>query len=152
MFGKSVSEYLSFQKLFLVLVAVVGLVRLGLSIAGVPTSATRWLPMNVVSWAAVFYYGVAVHTRAFGTYKHLLPLGFFQILVQQLVAVLGIVLAMAGLDNVYAAPEFTFGMTPGIHLVSHLTIGLVVPSLLFWGIGSLVLLVTRKVSPRPAVA
>jgi hypothetical protein len=152
MFGKRVSEYLDFQKPFLAAVAVVGLLRLGLSIAGVPNSATRWLPMNVVSWAAVFYYGLTVHTRGFGSYRHLLPLGFFQILVQQLVAVLGIVLAMAGVDNVYAAPEFTFGMTPLTHLLSHLTIGLVVPSLLFWAIGSLVLLVARKASRRSAIA
>jgi hypothetical protein len=150
MFGKRVSEYLDFQKVFLVLVAVVGLLRLGLSIAGVPNTVTRWLPMNVISWAAVVYYGVAVYTRGFGSYRHLLPLGFFQILAQQLVAVLGIVLAMGGRDNVYSAPEFTFGMPPGTHLASHLTIGLVGPSLLFWGVGSLVMLVTRKVVRRPA--
>jgi hypothetical protein len=43
-------------------------------------------------------------------------------------------------------------MTPLTHLLSHLTIGLVVPSLLFWAIGSLVLLVARKASRRSAVA
>ncbi len=152
MFGKRIAEYIDFQKVFLVLVAVVGLVRLALSLAGQPNTTTRWFSMNVVSWIACFYYGVAVHTRGFGSYRQLLPLGFFQILVQQLVAVLGILLDMAGYANVYAAPEFTFGSAPVPHLLAHLTIGLIVPSLLFWGISSLVLLATRKLSARPAVA
>jgi hypothetical protein len=152
MFGKRISEYVDFQKVFLILVAVVGLLRLGLSLAGQPSTTTRWLSMNVVSWIAVFYYGVAVHTRGFGSYKQLLPLGFFQILVQQVIAVIGILLDMAGYPNVYAAPEFTFGSAPVPHLLSHLTIGLVVPSLLFWGVSSLVLFLTKKLSRRPAVA
>ena len=152
MFGKRITEYIDFQKVFLILVAVVGLARLGLSLAGSPNATTRWLSMNVVSWIACFYYGVAVHNRGFGSYRQLLPLGFFQILVQQLVAVLGILLDMAGYANVYAAPEFTFGSAPVPHLVSHLTIGLVVPPLIFWGVSSLVLRVTRKLSARPAGA
>ena len=152
MFGKRITEYLDFQKVFLILVAVVGLARLGLSLAGAPNTTTRWLSMNVVSWIACFYYGVAVHTRGFGSYRQLLPLGFFQILVQQLVAVLGILLDMAGHANFYAAPEFTFGSAPVPHLLAHLTIGLIVPPLIFWGISSLVLLATRKLSARPALA
>ena len=152
MFGKRLSEYLEFQKLFLIVVAVVGLLRLGLSLAGVPNTTTRWLSMNVVSWIACFYYGVAVHTRGFGSYKQLLPLGFFQILVQQVIAVIGILLDMAGYANVYAAPEFTFGTGQVAHLLAHLTIGLIVPPFLFWGVSSLVLFFTKKASPRPATA
>ena len=109
MFGKPVSAYLAFQKVVLVVLATVGLARLGLSLAGVPNAAAAWLSMNAVGWAGVVYYGVAVHTRGFGSYKQLLPLAFFQIVLQQAIAVLGILLAIAGLPNVYAAPEFSFG-------------------------------------------
>ena len=153
MFGKRIPEYLEFQKVFLVAIAIVGFLRLGLSIAGVPNTTTRWLSMNVVAWAGVFYYGVAVHTRGFGSYKQLFPLGLFQIVVQQAIAVLGILLAIGGLPNVYAAPEYSFGSnSQWAHLAAHLTIGLVVPPLLTWAISSLVLLVTRKTSRRPATA
>lgn len=153
MFGKRISEYLTFQRVFLVLIAVVGLLRLGLSLAGVPNTTTRWLSMNVVSWAGCFYYGVAVHTRGFGGYRQLLPLGLFQTVLQQAIAVTGILLDIAGYANVYGAPEFSFGAGQGAHLLSHLTIGMVVPPLLFWGVSSLVLLVTRKTAPRrPATA
>ena len=73
MFGKRISQYLCFQKMLLGLVAAVGLALLGLSLAGLPDTTVTWLSMTVVGWAAVLYYGVAVHTRGFGSYKQLLP-------------------------------------------------------------------------------
>ena len=157
MFGKRVSEYLGFQKAWLILLAVVGLGRLGLSLAGLPDRTVMWLSMTVVGWAAVFYYGVAVHTRGFGSYKHLLPLMMFQVVLVQAIAVFGILLAIAGLPNIYAAPEysgppFARSSNQWTHALAHLTIGIVVPVLLGWGVGSLVLLVTKKVARRPAVA
>jgi hypothetical protein len=153
MFGKRVSEYLDFQKVPLAILAVVGLARLGLSLAGTPDKTVAWLSMNVVTWAAAFYYGVAVHTRGFGSYKQILPLAFFQMVLQQVIAVAGILLAIAGLPNVFAAPEFSMGVqNQWIHLLAHVTVGIVVPTLLLWGVASLVLLVTRKVARRPAVA
>jgi len=153
MFGKRVSEYLGFQKVPLAILAVVGLARLGLSLAGTPDKTVAWLSMNVVTWAAAFYYGVAVHTRGFGSYRQILPLAFFQMVLQQVIAVAGILLAIAGLPNVFAAPEFSMGVqNQWIHLLAHLTIGIVVPTLMLWGVASLVLLITRKVSRRPAVA
>ena len=109
--------------------------------------------MNAVAWFGAFYYGVAVHTRGFGSYKQILPLAFFQTLVQQAIAVLGILLAIAGFANVYAAPEFSFGaQNQWFHALAHLTIGIVVPTLLLWVVASLVLLITKKLSRRPAVA
>jgi hypothetical protein len=153
MFGKRVSQYLSFQKLFLGLIAAVGLARLGLSLAGLPDTTVRWLSMTVVAWAGVLYYGVAVHTRGFGSYKQLLPLMIFQTVLVQAIAVSGILLSIAGLRNVFTAPEYSFGaQSQWLHALAHLTIGIVVPPLLGWGVGSLALLITRKVTPRPALA
>jgi hypothetical protein len=149
MFGKRLSEYLDFQKLILGLLATVGLARLGLSLAGLPDTTVAWLSMNVVAWAGALYYGVAVHTKGFGSYKQILPLGIFQTVLQQGIAVLGILLALGGYPNIYAAPEFSFGaQSQWIHLLSHVTIGIVVPPFLLWGVASLVLLVTKRVVTR----
>jgi hypothetical protein len=153
MFGKRLSEYLRFQKAWLALIAAVGLARLGLSLAGLPDRTVAFLSMTVVGWAAVFYYGVAVHTRGFGSYRHLLPLMIFQMVLVQAIAVTGILLAIAGLPNIYAAPEYSFrAQSQWVHALAHLTIGIVVPVLMGWGVASLVLLITKKVSRRPAVA
>ncbi|HEY3050760.1 MAG TPA: hypothetical protein VGJ40_03470 [Gaiellaceae bacterium] len=156
-FGKRISQYLGFQKAWLALIAAVGLARLGLSLAGLPDTTVTWLSMTVVGWAAIVYYGVAVHTRGFGSYKQLLPLILFQMLLVQAIAVAGILLAIAGFPNIYAAPEYSgppFARSPNQwnHALAHLTIGIVVPVLLGWGVASLVLLITKRVARRPAMA
>jgi hypothetical protein len=157
MFGKRVAEYLRFQKSWLVLIAAVGLARLGLSLAGLPDRITAILSITVVGWAAAIYYGIAVHTRGFGTYRHIVPLLVFQVLVVQTITVAGILLAIAGYPNVYAAPEFSgppFARSANQwdHLLGHLTVGIVAPILLWWAVASLVQLVTKKVARRPAAA
>jgi hypothetical protein len=115
-----------------------------------------WLSMTVVGWAAIFYYGVAVHTRGFGSYRHLVPLILFQVVLVQSIAVFGILLAIAGVPNIYAAPEFSgppFARSTNqwTHALAHLTIGIVVPTLLGWGVASLVLLITKAVTRRSVV-
>ncbi|PYQ51107.1 MAG: hypothetical protein DMF78_14020 [Acidobacteria bacterium] len=155
-FGKRISEYLRFQRVWLAVLAAVGLARLGLSLAGLPDRTVMWLSMTVVGWAAIFYYGVAVHTRGFGSYRHLVPLILFQMVLVQSIAVFGILLAIAGVPNIYAAPEFSgppFARSTNqwTHALAHLTIGIVVPTLLGWGVASLVLLITKAVTRRSVV-
>lgn len=157
MFGKPFSQYLGFQKAWLALIAAVGLARLGLSLAGLPDGTVAWLSMTVASWLAALYYGAAVHTRGFGGYRQLLPLMLSQVVLVQGIAVSGILLAIAGLPNIYAAPEYSgppFARSPNqwSHIAGHLTIGIVAPVLLWWGVACLVLLVTKKLAPRPATA
>jgi hypothetical protein len=157
MFGKSLGQYLSFQQPFLILIVAVWLVRLALSLAGMPNATVKFVSVTVVLLLGTLYYGVAVHTRGFGSYKQLLPLVITQVLIVQVIAVVAILLAIAGFQNIYAAPEYSgplAGENPNqwLHALAHLTIGVVAPVLLGWGVGSLVLLVTRKLARRPAVA
>jgi len=153
-YGKRVSEYLAFQKPFLVLIAIMGVLRLVLSLAGLPDATVRWASMTVVGLAGVVYYGVAVHLKSFGSYRQLLPLVLFQILLANLIAVAGILLAIAGLPNIYAASEYSgpFAANQWLHALGHLTLGMVVPTLMMWAAASLVLWITRQVARRPAAA
>jgi len=157
MFGKRVSQYLQFQRFPLLFVAVVGLARLTLSLAGLPDGTVQYLSITVAGWAVILYYGVAVHTRGFGSYKQLLPLLLFQVLLVQAIAVFAILLAIAGWANIYAAPEFSgppFARSANqwSHILGHVTIGIVAPVLLWWGIASLTMLVTKRMTRRPAAA
>jgi hypothetical protein len=153
MFGKPVDQYLAFQKVVLILLAAVGVTRLLLSLAGVPNATVLWFSMNIVAWAGTVYYGIAVFKRGFGSYRQLLPLVFFQMVVFQVIACLGILLAIAGFSNIFAAPEYSFGgQSQWVHLFAHVTVGIVVPTLLTWGVASLVLLIAKKMARRPAVA
>jgi hypothetical protein len=150
-FGKSFSEYVSFSKLFLILIPLVGLLRLGLSLQGVPVETVRWFSMSVVGLIAVIYYAIRVHTSGFGSYKQLLVLFVLQSLVAQAVSVLAIVLTMiTGVENVFSAPEF--GGSQWFHVIAHLIFATPIGALMSWAFGSLILLITRKVSPTPQTA
>lgn len=150
-FGKSFSEYAGFEKGILWLIAIVGLGRLALSLAGVPNSAARWLSVSVVMLLGVIYVSIRVHTSGYGSYKHLLPLIWIQTMVAQLIVAGSIVLAIVtGTGNIFSAPEYSGGGDGRNwgHVVAHLAIGLLIGPLAGWLIGSLILLITKKVAPR----
>jgi hypothetical protein len=153
MFGKSVGQYLSFQRLFLVAIVVVFAVRLALSLAGTPNATARWVSVTVVLLLGTLYYGVAVHTRGFGSYKQLYPLLLFQSLLGEGLVALAVVLGIVtGQDNIYTAPEYSGGIDGKnwLHVFAHVVLAAVVLPLVSWAISSLVLLVTKKVAPTAA--
>ncbi len=151
MFGKTVAQYLSFQKALLALIVVAWLLRLALSLAGVPNANARWISVTAVLLIGVFYYGVAVHTKGFGSYKQLYPLMLFQSVLGEGLVALAVALAiLTSRDNIYTAPEYSGGGDGKnwLHVVAHLVLGIVILPLVSWGVSSLVLLVTKKVAPR----
>ena len=153
MFGKTVAQYLGFQKVVLALIVLAWLVRLALSLSGTPNATVKWISVTVVLLLGVLYYGVAVHTRGFGSYKQLYPLVLFQSVLGEGLVALAVALAIVtGRDNIYTAPEYSGGGDGKnwLHVVAHLVIGAVVLPLVSWGVSSLVLLVTKKVAPRSA--
>jgi hypothetical protein len=147
-FGKKFSEYIRFQSWILALIAAVWLLRLVLSMAGM-SSVARWTSINIVLLAGLIYCAVATHTRGFGGYKQLLGLLFVQTAFAHVLIAAAIALAiLTGTSNLYTAPEF-FGGNDGatwIHVIIHLIAGFILP-LFGWLIGSLILLVTRKLKP-----
>ncbi|MGH9322635.1 MAG: hypothetical protein ACRD3V_22455 [Vicinamibacteria bacterium] len=150
-FGKSLGEYLRFQKPILIAILVVGLLRLILSLAGLPIGTVRWLSMTLVVLIGVIYYGIQVPRTGFGTYRHLLPLVFVQAALSNGIAILGILIAMVtGQDNVFTSPEF--GGQGAFHLFGHVVFGTGIGSILSWAIASLVMFITKKVTRRSAAA
>src|SRR5262245_53341792 len=71
-FGKSGSEYFAFQKAIVILIVVVGLARLGMSLAGFPISTVKWISLTAVAMVGIVYCAVQVPRTGFGGYKHLL--------------------------------------------------------------------------------
>jgi hypothetical protein len=146
-FGKPLSEYVAFAKPFLGLIVVIGIVRLALSLAGVPNSASRWISTSAAVWIAVFYYSIRVHTSGFGSYKQLLPVLFLLNTTAQAIAMSGILLGIiTGQNNIYTAPEYAFGSDgkTWLHFFSHLFLGTPVGSVVYWLVGCLILLASRK--------
>jgi hypothetical protein len=148
-FGKRLSEYASFAKLFLVLIFVIGIARLGLSLAGVGNATTKWLSISVITLIGLVYYAIRVHTSGFGSYKQLLPIYFLLSLVGEAIIVAGIIIAIStGTDNVFSAPEYS-GNADGknwLHVAAHAVLGGIIGPLVSWLIGCLIMFVTKKVT------
>jgi hypothetical protein len=150
-FGKRLSEYVAFSKPFLGLILVVGIARLALSLGGVPSSIAKWISITAVMWMGVLYYSIRVHTSGFGSYKQLLPICVLQSLAAQVIIVPAIVLAIiTGHDNIYSAPEFSFGQDgkTWFHVGAHLFIGTTLGSLVGWLVGCLIMFATKKLVTR----
>jgi len=150
-FGKSISEYYQFAKGFLGLIVLVGIVRLALSLGGVPNSTTKWVSITAVMWIGILYFAVWVHTSSFGTYKHLLPIYFLQSLAVQVIVVPAIVLAIyTGQDNIYTVPEYSFGSDgkTWLHAGAHLFVGTTIGTLVGWVVGCLIMFITKKLVSR----
>jgi hypothetical protein len=142
MFGKPYADYIRYQFPFLIAIAVVGLLRLVLSLAGQPDSIVKYASMTAVGFASLAYYGVSVRRRGFGSYQQLLPLVFNQGLIANGIAVLGIGLAVMGMPNIYDMPEFrgpfaTAQTTPLQHALAHLFVGTTVGALVGWAFSSI---------------
>ena len=148
-FGRRLSDYIAFSKLFLVLIPIAGVARLALSLGGEPNSTVKWISVTALLWIAVIYYSVRVHTSGFGSYKQLLVIFVLLNLVAQVVIISGILLAIfTGTGNIYSAPEYAFGGNGAtwLHVGAHLFIGTIAGSLVPWLFGSLILFVTRKLA------
>ena len=164
MFGKSLAEYIRFQKGVLVLIAVVWAARLVFSLAGIPVGVARVVSITAVLMATALYYPWALQRTGFGSYKQLYALALIQGVYSQTLVALGIVLGIVtGRDNVYTIPEFYPPSQGGTafpvdgknfgHAGAHIVLaGAIFIPLTVFLLGSIVLFVLRKVSPRTARA
>ena len=150
-FGKPLTEYAAFSKLFLWLIAIFGIARLGMSLAGVSNSTAKWFSMTVVTLVGLLYYSIRVHTSGFGSYKQLLPITFWMSVVAQGIAVVAIVLSIVTAhDNIFSAPEYSGGGDGKnwLHVFAHVVVGLIIEPLFLWLVGCVLMFVAKKVAPK----
>ena len=148
-FGKPLSDYVRFSRLFIVLIAAAGIIRLALTLSGTPNSTAKWFSMTALMWIAVLYYSVRVHTAGFGAYKHLLPVLVLPNLGAQAIAITGITIAiLTGNANIFSAPEYAFGGDgkTWLHVAAHVFFGTTVGSLVPWAVGCAILGATRRLA------
>ena len=152
-FGKPLSEYVSFAKVILVLIAIVGIARLALSLGGIENATVKWLSISVAALIGLVYYSIRVPTTGFGGYKHLLVLIVLQSILAQAIIIAGIVIAiLTGRNNIFSAPEYSGGGDgkTWLHAGAHLVGGIIVGSLILWLVGSLIMFITTKIVRRDA--
>jgi len=144
-FGKSVSEYVRFQKPILGFILVVAAARLLFSLVGVPASMVKYISLTASGLIGLVIVSIWVRTRGFGSYKQLLPLIAVQALVSQGFSAVAVALAVVtGKDNIFTLSEYG-GRTWG-HAGAHLVFASVAVTIIGWLIGSVILFVAKKLS------
>jgi hypothetical protein len=150
MFGKPFSAYVRFAGVSLAIIAAVALLRLVLSLAGVSNDAAKWVSATVAVLVCALVWSARVHTTGFGSYKQILPVVWLQAVTSNVIIIAAIALAIfTGKDNIFTAPEFAGGQDGKNwfpHVFGHVLAGFIIGPLVLWGLGSLVMLVTKKVS------
>lgn len=156
MFGKPMAYYLRLQAPALIAITAVFLIRLVMSMAGVPDSAGKILSITFVLILALPYYALLAKREGL-TFKHLYAMCFVQGVFSQTLVALAIVLAIfTGHDNIYTIPDFypaSQGGTPlpvdgknWMHAAAHVIfVGALALPLVSWAVSSVLLVIARKV-------
>lgn len=156
MFGKPLSFYLRLQRPALVAILAVFLLRLVLSMAGMPIAAAKVLSLTFVLILALPYYALLAKREGLG-FRHLFAMCLIQGLFSQTLVASAIVLGIVtGQDNIHTIPEFYSGSDGAgplpvdgknwIHAVSHVVFaGAVVVPICSWAVTSLLFVIARRV-------
>ena len=108
------------MKVFIIAIALMGIVRFILSVSGVPNEVTKYFSMTAIMTAGSIYFAIATTThkeRFIAAYLLVLPYLTVEILA------LGYTWA-TGRQTIFHAREYSFGTSIGVHTIGHLVGGL----------------------------
>jgi hypothetical protein len=111
---------MSAAPLFMIAIVAVGLLRLGLTLAGVPDAKVKYASMTVLIIAGAIYLGITSATwreRMRASYLLILPYMSVELLA------LGYTWA-SGRPTIFHTPEYSFNTTLPVHFFGHLIGGL----------------------------
>ena len=127
LFGKSLSDYLSFVRTGLLAILAMGVLRFIVGVSGVPYDrATDLVSMTIVTALAALIYGQRAKASGFGGYRHLLPIAFLLSATMYGFIILAILVeGFAGIHGWFHAPgagNAPAGMGIGDHIVGQLIV------------------------------
>ena len=149
-FGKPLGDYIKFEKVFLTVTVVVGLIRLGLTLSGVPNAVVTWFSMTALTLFGVVYLSIHVERSGFGTYKHLFVLLALQLAFSGVIIAAGITIAgVTGVSNIFQIDSPN--ANPIAHAAQHLLGGPTIQAFVLWLPASLIMFGAKKIGlGRPA--
>jgi hypothetical protein len=108
------------MKVFIIAIAVMGIVRFILSVSGVPNEVTKYFSMTAIMTAGAIYFAIATVTH-----KERLKAAYLLVLPYLTVEVLALGYTWAtGRQTIFHAREYSFGTSIGVHTIGHLVGGL----------------------------
>ena len=108
------------MKVFIIAIAVMGIVRFILSVSGVPNEIAKYFSMTAIMLAGSIYFAAATTTH-----KERLKAAYLLVLPYLTVEVLALGYTWAtGRQTIFHAREYSFGTSIGVHTIGHLVGGL----------------------------
>lgn len=149
--GFSLRDHLRLLAPLFGLIAAVWALRLVVAAAGVSGRALSICSVTVAGPVALLLAVMLIHGRHFGSYTNVVVSAFLLDFFRQGLIIAAIAFAaLTGTQNIYSAPEFSFGLSPLRHILGHLTFGIGLGTLSGAAMGCLLLWMLRKFVPVSA--
>ncbi len=143
-----VREHIRFLSPAFAFVAAVWLLRLIVAEAGSPIWLVRLFSVTVAATVAVLLSVILIHARRFGGYVSVVVASLLINIWAQILITLTILFSiLTKTNNVFTAPEFSFGENQWRHLQGHLTFSIGVGTLVGAAEGCLLLWLLRILVP-----
>src|SRR5262245_29695552 len=99
------------MKIFIGSIAVIGVIRFVLTVAGLPNSVVKFASMTVILMAGTLYFGIAS-----STHKERLKAAYWLILPYMLIEVAALSFTWTtGRTTIFHAPEYSLGTGIALH-------------------------------------
>ncbi|HYK90320.1 MAG TPA: hypothetical protein VE398_16210 [Acidobacteriota bacterium] len=143
-----VREHLHLLAPAFALVTAVWLLRLIVAAADSPAWLIRLVSVTVATTVAVLLSVILIHARAYGGYLSVVVASLLINVWAQFLIILSILFSiLTGTNNIYTAPEFSFGANQWRHIHGHLTLSIGVGTLVAAAEGCLLLWLLRMLVP-----
>ena len=108
------------MKVFIIAIALMGIVRFILSVSGVPNEVTKYFSMTAIMTVGSIYFAIAT-----ATHKQRFIAAYLLVLPYLTVEVIALGYTWAtGRQTIFHAREYSFGTSIGVHTIGHLVGGL----------------------------
>jgi hypothetical protein len=149
--GFSLRDHLRLLAPLFGLIGAVWALRIVLAEMGASRLVLSICSVTLAGAAALLLAVLLIHGRHMGGYANVVAAVFLlECWEQGLISLAIAFAALTGTQNVYTAPEFSFGLSPLRHILGHLTFGIGMSTLFGSGTGCLLLWLLRKFVPAGA--
>ena len=149
---RSLTEHIRLLTPLFGIITAVFVLRLIVGISDPPGWLLSLISLSLIVPVTIVLMAVMIHSRRFGGYPSVVFSTFLLVAWSQILIVLAIIFTlMTGMENIYTVPEFSIqGEDPYFsrHIFGHLTFGIGLETIFGSILGSLVLYMMRRTSPR----
>lgn len=149
--GKTIKEHIQLLTPLFGIIAAVWALRFFLGQIGAPYWLIQPFSVTLIVPVCIILMTLLIRVKRFGGYPSVIVGAFFLVVWSQLLIVAAILISVfGGVDNIFAAPEFSPQNDPyhRNHIIGHLTFGIGLLTLFSSLMGCVILFMLRRINPR----